>query len=181
MSQKSWQWPDSSIWVTFLGFLTLAFAVLVVTENANAEGRCPGGQYPIGDQGVGGCAPIPGAAQSVPEENPGYWVKTWGAVASSPGGDAGSATGHQAKASAERQAVERCRQGGATDCTVVFTYYNQCYAVVRAARPDNGMRFNTGATKEQAQERAIKDCKDLGSQACSVFHSDCTKPFFQQD
>src|SRR2546427_13223439 len=117
MSKKSWQWPDSSIWVTFLGFLTLALAVLVVTENANAEGRCPGGQYPIGGQGVGGCAPIPGAAQSAPQENPGYWVKTWGAVASSPGGDAGSATGHQAKASAERQAVERCRQGGATDCT----------------------------------------------------------------
>ncbi|MGO4612428.1 DUF4189 domain-containing protein, partial [Variovorax sp. 2RAF20] len=56
----------------------------------------------------------------------------------------------------------------------------QCYAVVRAARPVNGMRFNTGATKEQAQERAVKDCKGLGSQECSVFHSDCTKPFFQE-
>lgn len=43
------------------------------------------------------------------------------------------------------------------------------------------MRFNTGATKEQAQEGAAKNCKDLGSQACSVFHSDCTKPSFQQD
>ncbi|PWB29376.1 hypothetical protein DCO49_02565 [Stenotrophomonas sp. SPM] len=118
-------------------------------HSAFAEGHCPPGQYPSGDQGVGGCAPIPGAGQSAPEENPGYWVKTWGAVASSPGGDAGSATGHQAKAAAERQAVERCGLGGATDCAVVFTYYNQCYAVVRANRPDNGMRFNTGATRNR--------------------------------
>jgi len=160
--------------------LVLVLLVGLHIRSAFAEGRCPPGQYPIGDQGVGGCAPIPGAGQSAAEENPGYWVKTWGAIASSPGGDAGSATGHQAKAAAERQAVERCELGGATDCAVVFTYYNQCYAVVRATRPDNGMRFNTGATKEQAQERAIKDCRGVGSQDCSVFHSDCTKPFFQE-
>ncbi|TGS15267.1 DUF4189 domain-containing protein, partial [Mesorhizobium sp. M1C.F.Ca.ET.187.01.1.1] len=29
-------------------------------QTASAEGRCPPGQYPIGGQGVGGCAPIPG-------------------------------------------------------------------------------------------------------------------------
>jgi len=148
--------------------------------SAFAEGRCPPGQYPIGDQGVGGCAPIPGAGQGAPAENPGHWVKTWGAVASSPTGDAGSATGHQAKGSAERQALERCGLGGATDCRVVFTYYNQCYAAVGAARPHNGVKFSTGATKQQAQERAIQDCKGAGSQECTVIHSDCTKAFFQE-
>ncbi|WP_440862118.1 hypothetical protein [Stenotrophomonas maltophilia] len=44
-----------------LVILALLFAALLVANNANAEGRCPAGQYPIGDQGVGGCAPIPGA------------------------------------------------------------------------------------------------------------------------
>jgi len=74
-------------------------------RSALAEGCCPPGQYRTGDQGVGGCAAIPGAGESASEENSGYWVKTWGAVASSPDGDAGSATGHRAKAAAERQAV----------------------------------------------------------------------------
>ncbi|CRD52548.1 exported hypothetical protein [Stenotrophomonas maltophilia] len=37
--------------------LTLLFAALLVANNANAEGRCPAGQYPIGDQGVGGVPP----------------------------------------------------------------------------------------------------------------------------
>jgi len=147
---------------------------------ASAEGRCPPGQYPMGDHGVGGCAPIPGAGQSAPEENPGHWVKTWGAFASSANGDAGSATGHQAKASAERQAIERCGHWGATDCTVTYTYYNQCYAAVGAKRPDNGVKFNSGATKAQAVERAVQDCRNAGSQECAVVHSDCTKPFFQE-
>lgn len=147
---------------------------------AFAEGRCPPGQYPIGDQGVGGCAPIPSSGQSAPEENPGHWVKTWGAFASSANGDAGSATGHQAKASAERQAIERCGHWGATDCRVTYTYYNQCYAAVGAKRPENGVKFNSGATKAQAQERAIQDCRKSGSQECTVVHSDCTKPFFQE-
>ncbi|HBS57505.1 MAG TPA: hypothetical protein DEA38_17505 [Stenotrophomonas sp.] len=160
--------------------LFIFIACTAGVDSAAAEGRCPAGQYPIGDQGVGGCAPIPGAGQSAPEENPGYWVKTWGAVASSPTGDAGSATGHQAKASAERQALERCGLGGATDCRVVFTYYNQCYAAVGAARPHNGVKFSTGATKQQAQERAIQECRGTGSQKCTVIHSDCTKAYFQE-
>lgn len=162
------------------GCMTMLLLGSLSIGTAFAEGRCPSGQYPIGGQGVGGCAPIPGSGRGAPAENPGYWVKTWGAVASSATGDAGSATGHQAKGGAERQALERCGLGGATDCEVVFTYYNQCYAAVGATRPHNGVRFHTGATKRQAQERAIQDCKATGSQECTFIHSDCTKAFFQE-
>lgn len=166
----------------FLKCLCLSFMLMgsAYINSAAAEGRCPPGQYPIGDQGVGGCAPIPGAGQSAPEENPGHWVKTWGAVAGSMNGDAGASTGHQAKASAERQAIERCGHWGATDCKVLYTYYNQCYASIRTGRPDNGTMFNAGATKEQALERATQDCRKSGSQECMFVHSDCTKPFFQE-
>lgn len=60
------------------GSLCLFLLLLGTTpiDSAVAEGRCPPAQYPIGDQGVGGCAPISGAGQSAPEENPGHWVKT---------------------------------------------------------------------------------------------------------
>src|SRR2546427_3315443 len=81
----------------FLKYLCLSFVFMgsAYINSASAEGRCPPGQYPIGDQGVGGCAPIPGAGRSAPDENPGHWVKTWGAVAGSMNGDAGASTGHQ--------------------------------------------------------------------------------------
>lgn len=57
---------------------------------------------------------------------------------------------------------------------------DQCCAAVGATRPHNGVRFHTGATKRQAQERAIQDCKARGSQECTFIHSDCTKAFFQE-
>lgn len=57
---------------------------LFVTGEARAEGRCPPGQYPIGGQGVGGCAPIPGSGTGGVQSGPiatGRWIKTWGAIA----------------------------------------------------------------------------------------------------
>lgn len=66
---------------------------------ASAEGRCPTGQYPIGGQGVGGCAPTGaisgGSGDPVPT---GRWHKTWGAVAFSKSDDAGAVVGKMSKA-----------------------------------------------------------------------------------
>ena len=68
-----------------LGAVLLAQFVPVA---AMAEGRCPPGQYPIGGQGVGGCAPIPGAGQSGDGVAPtGRWETRWGAIASDAGHD----------------------------------------------------------------------------------------------
>lgn len=39
----------------FLLLILLTLAPLVTY----GEGRCPPGQYPVGGQGAGGCAPIP--------------------------------------------------------------------------------------------------------------------------
>ncbi len=53
-------------------------------SSASAEGNRPRGMYPIGGQGVQGCAPIPGASSgssaTIPTPPPrplGEWVRTW--------------------------------------------------------------------------------------------------------
>lgn len=52
-------------------------------RGAYAKGRCPPGQYPVGGQGVGGCAPIPGyggnqtAQPAPPPIDPGRYEDAW--------------------------------------------------------------------------------------------------------
>lgn len=115
---------------------------LLVTEDAQAEGRCPPGQYPIGGQGVGGCAPMPGsnggdAGSSGPVAT-GRWIKTWGAIATAVStGDMGASVGRRSKQEASSEALSRCASHGARDCKVGTTYKNQCVAY---ADPERGVR-----------------------------------------
>lgn len=58
--------------------------LLVISNVALAEGRCPPGKYPVGGQGVGGCAPIPGGQTGGESNGPtptGKWETRWGALA----------------------------------------------------------------------------------------------------
>lgn len=73
----------------------LMLAGLGFSVSASAEGGCPAGSYPIGGQGVQGCAPIPSSGSSSsegPRPN-GRWIKTWGALASAPNGASGASVG----------------------------------------------------------------------------------------
>src|SRR6185437_1184711 len=116
---------------------TLGFAFLGA-HVAYAEGGCPPGSYPIGGQGVQGCAPIPGAGGGVSQQSPsppprplGEWIRTWGGVAVSPTtSDAGVSTGQLSKKAAERDAMAKCADRGARDCKVSVTYFNQCMSWV---------------------------------------------------
>lgn len=72
----------------FVGIL--AMVVLFWSSPLAAEGNCPSGFYPIGGQGVSGCAPIPGAVAGTaspsappPAQPLGEWLTRWGAVAES--------------------------------------------------------------------------------------------------
>ena len=67
-----------------------------------AEGGCPPGMYPIGGQGVQGCAPIPGAqgggpgssvSAPAPPRPTGEWITTWGALAGAVEGKQGGGFG----------------------------------------------------------------------------------------
>lgn len=163
--------------------LTLAFVVLVVTGNANAEGRCPAGQYPIGDQGVGGCAPIPGAGGAAREPEPaGQWHKTWGAIASSPStSEAGVATGKATKEDAERVALEGCGMHAARDCRILIAYRNQCAAWVVPQNKGNGARSGvaSGQDMKEAIVQAQKICIDPSGAQCKIAYSACSEPVYE--
>lgn len=163
--------------------LTLAFVVLVVTGNANAEGRCPAGQYPIGDQGVGGCAPILGVGGAGREPEPiGQWRKTWGAIASSPSkSEAGVATGKATKEDAERVALEGCGMHAARDCRILIAYRNQCAAWLVPQNKGNGAR--SGVASGQDMKEAIVQAQNIwidpsGAQ-CKIAYSACSEPVYE--
>lgn len=68
--------------LVILGWLVFA------TRGVHAEGCCLPGQYPVGGQGMLGCAPIPGYASGAPTQDDykrprGKWKITWGGA--SPG------------------------------------------------------------------------------------------------
>lgn len=152
-------------------------------HNVSAEGRCPPGQYPIGDQGVGGCAPIPGAGGGAREPEPaGQWHKTWGAIASSDAtADAGVATGRLSKENAEQMALADCGRRGASDCRVIYTYRNQCVAWLVPSTQDGSSRAGLASAKDSAEARkyAQQSCVDTGGKACTVAYENCTKPVYE--
>lgn len=174
--------------------LLLVVALLVgsmtLARSASAEGGCPPGMYPIGGQGVQGCAPIPGAAGAqsssstpAPPRPTGRWHDAWGAIAHSKSTSlVGTATAETSRRSAERSALKKCAVEGAKDCTVVMAYTNQCFAwvVPNVAGPGAHSGMARAATMEQANELAQKECKDGAGDACKPFYSDCAEPTFER-
>ncbi len=160
--------------------LLLAFSI-----TAYAEGRCPPGQYPIGGQGVGGCAPIPGGTAGAEVPSPratGRWIKTWGTISRSIAtGDVGASVGKRAKAEAIAEAQSRCAAYGAKDCTVGLTYKNQCAALVAPESGSGGKIAMAGAaSKDVAAKAALKNCVDNGGGSCVVKYTDCSEPLFDK-
>lgn len=163
----------------------LGFQALLSPLAANAEGNCPPGHYPIGGQGVQGCAPIPGAAASQQRAVPqpaaptSRWGTRWGAVAASDStSDAGAAAGRRAKAAAISDAMADCRRNGAPDCKIMAEYSNQCFAWVS---PDGGDGkglggLGEGMTPELALKKAMSYCDNPKGNGCKVAYSACSLP-----
>lgn len=148
----------------------------------HAEGRCPPGQYPIGGQGVGGCAPIPtsgGEANSSPKAT-GRWIKTWGAIATASNGASGTVTGKLKKSDAVNAAMDQCKATGASGCSINFTYKNQCVAASIATSGFGGTQFSTAADLKEADSRSLQDCKNRGGKGCEVIYHACTDPYFEK-
>jgi len=168
----------------------VAFGVVGGVHSALAEGNCPPGMYPIGGQGVQGCAPIPGAAGAstspstpAPARPLGEWVKTWGAIAVSKAtSDAGVSTGLRSKRSAEKDALSKCSMSGARDCSINMTYFNQCVSwAIPSGRSGGGQSgIGAGPTPEAALETARSLCKNDRQGACEEVYADCTKPVFDR-
>lgn len=149
--------------------------------SAMAEGRCPPGQYPIGDSRAPGCAPIPagGSAADAGPRATGRWIKTWGAIAMSNSGASGVSVGKVKKSDAEKAAMAECVGTGARDCEIAFTYKNQCAAAATAASGTQGTTFGRAATVDIAKTLAIDLCRNRGGQGCDVVYSACTEPKFE--
>ena len=170
------------------------FAVLLLLTSfaALAEGRCPPGQYPIGDQNVGGCAPIPGAgggAAPAPVAT-GKWETRWGAIAEDRSASGrgvavstGAAESKKSKREAIAAAVKQCEAGGGKKCVASIVYNNQCAAM---ADPDKanaalGMKSAThrAPTLKEAESMALARCRDSGGGECTIFYSACSMPEFR--
>lgn len=158
---------------------------------AFAEGRCPPGQYPVGGQGVGGCAPIPGGASggAVSSVPTGKWETRWGAIAEDSSANArgvptatGASDSQKSKRDAERAAVAHCTKLGGQKCKVVGTYHNQCIAIADPKAPGQGGGRSVtyrAETLELAQSEALKRCAD-GAAECSIFYSACSMSEFRE-
>lgn len=157
------------------------FALISGAESAMAEGRCPLGQYPIGDDRAPGCASIPagGSAADAGPRATGRWIKTWGAISISNSGASGVSVGKVKKSDAEKAAMAECVGTAVRDCNIAFTYKNQCAAAATAASGKQGTTFGWAETVEIAKTIAIDLCRNRGGQGCDVMYSACTEPKFE--
>ncbi|MCU1127950.1 DUF4189 domain-containing protein [Stenotrophomonas maltophilia] len=169
-----------SLWA--FAFTLLVILCLLGIQSVHAEGRCPPGQYPIGGQGAGGCAPIPGGAsgEGASPRPTGRWLKTWGAIATAASGEAGASTGQRTRSAAEKEAVAQCSRGGADNCRVTMAYKNQCVALITPSSVDKGGSVTWRAeTEALASKLAMDECTERGSRGCKVFYSACSTPMFE--
>lgn len=174
----------------------LMFFLCVAPFWVHAEGRCPPGQYPIGDSRAPGCAPIPGAtggATETPSPVPtGKWETRWGAIAEDSGAGASGAplaTGvsesRKSKAEATKVALGQCKAVGGKKCKISIAYFNQCVALADPTKEQlalgRGRSFSYGAeTLEQARALAMRKCETAeGGQMCKIIYSACSMSEFK--
>ncbi|MCC4589505.1 DUF4189 domain-containing protein [Xanthomonas sp. NCPPB 1067] len=162
----------------FLLVLTSAFS-------AAAEQGCPPGQYPIGGQGVAACAPIPQGGSGQQDPKPiGKWIKTWGSVAHDPkNGILGVSLGKLSKREAEKDALNKCLEGGGASCKVWESYQNQCAAIAGPQKDGRDVPgapyFARGPSLEDVENRAKDGCASASGFRCGVLYSACSEPIFK--
>lgn len=163
--------------------LLMICSLTLVSGLAMAEGGCPPGQYPIGGQGVQGCAPIPSSTAAPRAPTPtGKWLLTWGSIFTSPStGATGVASGKLKRREAVAEARNFCQTKGANDCVEEITYENSCVALSDAPAISN-IRGGVGggATEEEAIAMSINICKKNGAETCTVSYSNCSLPVFKK-
>lgn len=162
----------------------MAFAILLFSMNANAEGGCPPGQLPAQSNGsMASCVPIPQDNPEPQKARPtGKWLKTWGAIAGDDEDDFGVSTGKLSKTEAESDAMDKCKSTSKGKCSIITAYENQCIAVAEPNRTGHIIRpIASGPSIEETKNRAIATCqKDNPGSQCTIGYSDCTKQIFQR-
>ncbi len=163
--------------------------------SANAEGSCPPGHYPIGGQGVQGCAPIPGGSgggASTPPVATGKWESRWGAIAEEsaelPDGASiptGVSESKKSKREASAAAIAECERVGGRRCVILLIYKNQCAALAdpKPSKEDDrpGRSAAGGAGKmSEAEALAISHCERISDgQRCAIVYAGCSMSEFK--
>lgn len=169
--------------------VALVLLMLFLPRLAMAEGRCPPGQYPIGGQGVGGCAPIAtGDEADAPSPKPtGKWETRWGAIVEDADVLAtGVADTRKSKRDATSAATKECERLGGKKCKLRIAYYNQCVAmadptVESRKRTPGQSTANAEETLELAKSKALQRFEAYGSgQDCTIVYSACSMSEFKK-
>ncbi|MEA9677134.1 DUF4189 domain-containing protein [Xanthomonas campestris pv. raphani] len=140
-----------------------------------AEGNCPAGYYPIGGQGVSGCAPIGSSTSNTPQPT-GEWETRWGALARDKSNSVlGVSAKESSRSAAKKVAMKFCTEAGGESCEVKVVYKNGCIA---QAQSNSRGAFNTyiDTSKVLAEKNALKNC---GAVDCTIGYSDCSKANFR--
>ncbi|MFL8003125.1 DUF4189 domain-containing protein [Xanthomonas vasicola] len=159
------------------------FGSLVFFSGYAAAQGCPVGQYQIGGQGAVACAPIPQESPMQQERRPsGKWLKTWGAIAGDGASNLGVSTGKLSKEEAQQDSLMNCKESSQKECSVLFSYKNQCAAVTQPERIGKiTLGVTAGASIEAASEHAMSICKkDNPGADCKIVYTACTDPVFKR-
>ena len=147
---------------------------------AFAEGNCPAGMYPIGGQGVMGCAPIPRSSPRVKARPELIWIAKWGAVVSSDIDVVGLSTGFADERGAVQAALEQCRERGGRNCKLDMAYNNTCVAAAIPSRngvPLGGQAWlQTGLDLDAIKAAAVDLCSKSNRKSCEVAYTNCALP-----
>ncbi len=151
------------------------FLSIFIGANANAEGGCPAGSYPIGGGNAGwqGCAPIPGynsgGGQSY--SRPGRWLDSYGALVFGYDKQDGSikyafSRKHNTEDKAINGALNACYNANFDKCSKATSFWN-VYLVI-ASSEDGALSWAYDKKMKTAKKNAIKECGKNGAKNCKA-------------
>lgn len=168
--------------------LVIVSLLMLCPLTAFAEGGCPPGSYPIGGQGVRGCAPIP--TNAAPSEGPvptGKWETRWGAISEDSNNMiTGASVSRKSKREAIAAAEAECKRTGGIRCKTRITYHNQCVAIAdpdaqQLAKGGGRSMVVSAETVDKAKALASQKCTEIGGgQTCSIVYSACSPSEFKR-
>ncbi|MFA1733583.1 DUF4189 domain-containing protein [Xanthomonas campestris] len=165
----------------FLLIGLLVYVTLGQPSLARAEGSCPPGFYPIGGQGVSGCAPIGGSSGAASPTATGEWETRWGALSmDEANGFVGASSSQKSKSLARKEAEIECKKLGGVKCRPIFYYKNQC-AAIAVSLGVSGFGYSGAPSTNEAETSAMKACSaksDVGK--CKITYSACSMSSFRK-
>lgn len=167
---------------TFILCLLLVTGVLPLA--AFAEGNCPSGMYPMGGQGVQGCAPIPVSSTGSPYDNRPNWAQTVRGVAVDARGDTFISNSMRSRGKAKRASLQECREFGKGECTLAALFQAQCVAVAHAGLGTETTSVVAAMSEQGAVIVALQQCsakaawKRMPEDQCRIARTACTADLF---